>query len=638
MEKTESASRMRSWSAEATKDNNKTSGHKRNSYSSGKYKNSGTNRNSFGNGNRNGNSRRGGGHISNNRKAAPNRKKEIPVPPAGENLRIIPISGVEEIGRNMTVVEYKEEIIIIDCGIQFTDEDTPGVDYILPNIKYLEERKDKIKALVITHGHLDHIGSIPYLIDKLGNPPIYTREFGAILIQKRQEEHPNLPKLNLKIVEKNDSAIKISDNLKVRFFGLTHAIPDSTGIIIETPLGDVVNTGDVRVENKNGVPVENEVRQYEFFKDRNVLLLAMDSTNIDRPGWNISESEVIANIDKIIGSTQGRLTIATFASQVESIIEFVKIAKKYGRKIVVEGRSMKTNIEIVRHLDLVNLDHLIPIDEMEKYPPHKIMILATGAQGEEFAALMRMSNNTHKQIKLTKYDTIILSSSVIPGNEKSVTKLKDNLYRHNAHIITYLDSEVHVSGHGRRGELEWIHKQIPYKFFMPVHGYHYMLKMHAEMARQLGVPEEKMVVPQNGSVVEITPDTSNISIRKERAPYEEMMVEGTVVGDMQNVVIRDRKMLSEDGMFVIIASINTKTGKLKKSPDIISRGFVYLRESQELLGQARLIIKRSVETSTKGMNPINFDYVKERVTKDITKFLVQKTSKKPIIIPVILGV
>ncbi len=634
MEKTDSQPRMRAWSADATAPA-KRRPPSRNRRNNNDSRNTGNN--NSGN-RRSGNRHRPRNGSSDNNRSPRKRQQHVVIPPAGENLRIIPISGVEEIGRNMTVVEYKGDIIVIDCGIQFTDEDTPGVDYILPNIKYLEERKDRIKAIVITHGHLDHIGSIPYLIDKLGNPPIYTREFGSILIQKRQEEHPHLPKLNLKVVDKEGGAIPITEHLKVRFFGLTHAIPDSTGIIIETPLGDIVNTGDVRVENKNGVPVEAEVKQYEFFKDRNVLLLTMDSTNIDRPGWNISEDDVIANIDRIIGSTKGRLTIATFASQVERIIEFIKIAKKYGRKMVFEGRSMKTNMEIVRHLNLVELDHVIPIEEMRNHPPHKIMVLATGAQGEEFAALMRMSNNTHKHIKLTNQDTIILSSSVIPGNERAVTKLKDNLYRHNAHIITYLDSDVHVSGHGRRDELKWIHGQIPYKFFMPVHGYHYMLKMHAEMVRQLGVPDENIVVPENGSIIEIAPDKQKISVRKERAPYEEMMVEGTTVGDMQDVVIRDRKMLSADGMFVIIASINTKTGKLKKSPDIISRGFVYLRESQELLGQARLVIKRSVETSTKGMNPINFDYVKERVTKDITKFLVQKTSKKPIIIPVILGV
>ncbi len=560
------------------------------------------------------------------------------IPPSGDNIRVIPLGGVEEIGKNMTIVEYKDEIVVIDAGIKFTDEETPGVDYILPNIKYLEERKDKIKALVITHGHLDHIGGIPYVIDRLGNPPIYTREFGALLIKKRQEEFQHLAPLNIKIVEANDGALPLSPNLKVRFFGLTHSIPDSTGVIIETPYGDIVNTGDVRIDNVDGVPTEKEIEQYAFFKDRNVLLLAMDSTGIERPGFSLSETAVIATIDKIVAGVPGRVLIATFASQVERIIEFIKMGKKYGKKIIVEGRSMKTNVDIIKHLSLTEVDHIISIEEAENYPSHKIMILSTGAQGEEFAALMRMSNKTHKHIRLNKTDTIILSSSVIPGNERAITKLKDNLFRHDARIITYLDSDVHASGHGKRGELEWIHHRIPYKFFMPVHGHHYMLKMHAEMAHTvIGTPVENIVVADNGTVIEITDGGTKITTLKEKAPSDDMMVEGFTIGDIQEVVIRDRKLLAEDGMFVIIATINAKTGKLKKSPDIISRGFVYLRESQDLLQEARMLIKKTVETTTAGMNPINFDYVKSNVTDAVSRFLFQRTAKKPIVIPVVLG-
>jgi len=559
------------------------------------------------------------------------------IPPAGENIRVIPLGGVEEIGKNMMMIEFKDEIIVVDAGVQFSDSETPGVDYILPNIKYLEENRHKIRALVITHGHLDHIGGIPYLIERLGNPPIYTREFGALLIKKRQEEFPHLAPLDIKIIDANDGAIPVTQHLKVRFFGLTHSIPDSTGIIIETPYGDIVNTGDVRVENMDGVPDPKEVKQYAFFKDRNILLLTMDSTGIDRPGFSISESVVIKTIDEIVGGVPGRILIATFASQVERIIEFIRMGKKYGKKIVIEGRSMKTNVDIIKHLDLVELDHIVPVEDIDKYPPNKIIVITTGAQGEEFAALMRMSNRTHKQIKLNKTDTIIFSSSVIPGNEKAITKLKDNLYRHDPKIITYHDSDVHASGHGKRGELEWIHKQIPYKYFMPVHGHHFMLKMHAELAQNLGVAKENIVVPDNGSIIEIAPGGASITVLKEKVPSDDMMVEGFTIGDMQEVVIRDRKLLAEDGMFVIIATINAKTGKLRKSPDIISRGFVYLRESQDLLQQARMIIKKTVETSTVGMNPINFEFVKSNVTDAVSRFLFQQTAKKPIVIPVILG-
>ncbi len=566
------------------------------------------------------------------------RKVVVPIPPPGDNIRIIPLGGVEEIGKNMTAIEYKGDIIVVDCGMQFSNENTPGVDYILPNTTYLEERKDKIRAVVITHGHLDHIGGIPYLIKQLGNPPIWCREFGAMLIQKRQLEHPHLPPLNMKIISADDGTLPISANLKVRFFGLTHSIPDSTGVIIETPEGDLVFTGDVRVENKNGVPAEKEIKQYEIFKDRKILLLAMDSTGIDRPGWCISESVVIETVDKIVAEAPGRVLIATFSSQVERIIGFIEIARKYGRKVAIDGRSMKTNLEIIKQLRLAEIKHAISVEESNNYPPHKVLILATGAQGEEFASLMRMATGTHKQIKLQRTDTIILSSSVIPGNENAVITLKDNLYRHDAKVITYFDSDVHASGHGKRGELEWIHKQIKYKFFMPVHGYHFMLKMHAELARTLGAPRENIVVSDDGSIIEIEKGGKTIKKLKEKAPATPIMVDGFSVGDVQEVVMRDRQLLAEDGMFVIIASVNSATGRLKKSPDIISRGFVYLRESQALLQETRLVVKRTVEEAAAGMRPINFEYVKNALTENVSRFLFQKTAKRPIVIPVVLGV
>ncbi|MEX2010455.1 MAG: ribonuclease J, partial [Parcubacteria group bacterium] len=435
-----------------------------------------------------------------------------------------------------------------------------------------------------------------------------------------------------------DKAIPITENLKVRFWGLTHSIPDSTGIIIETPYGDIVNTGDVRVDNEDGVPVDKEVEQYKMFKDRNVLLFTMDSTGIEKPGFSPSEKHILKNIDSIVANAPGRVIIATFASQVERIIEFMKTAKRYGKKVVIEGRSMKTNVDIIKHLNLVDLEHIVPIEDIEKYPPNKIMMIATGAQGEEFAALMRMANRTHKFLRLTSTDTVILSSSVIPGNERAIAKLKDNLFRHDSKIITYLDSDVHTSGHGKRGEIEWVHRQIPYKFFMPVHGHHYMLKQHAELAHQLGCPRENIIVPDNGSIIEIQEKGTKLVKLPEKAPSEDMVVEGFSIGDISEVVIRDRKMLAEDGIFVIIVLVNGKTGKLRKSPDIIARGFVYLRESQELLSEARHIIKRSIENATAGMNPINFDYAKNAVNEDVSRFLFQKTSKKPIVIPVILSV
>ena len=568
----------------------------------------------------------------------PMKKPHDIIPPVGEAIRIVPLGGVEEIGKNMTVIEYGNDIIVVDVGIQFTDAETPGVDYILPNVKYLEDRKDRIRAIVITHGHLDHIGGIPYLITRLGNPPIYTREFGALLIKKRQDEFPQLPPLDLRIVEASDKSIPLTSNLKLRFFGLTHSIPDSTGIIIETPYGDIVNTGDVRVENEAGVPAEKEVEQYKMFKDRNILLFTMDSTGIDKPGFSPSESSILKNIDSIVSQAPGRVIIATFASQVERIIEFINTARRYGRKVVIEGRSMRTNVDIIKHLNLVDVSHIVPVEEIEKLPPNKVLMIATGAQGEEFAALMRMSNKTHKYVRLQRSDTIILSSSVIPGNDRAVEKLKDNLYRHDAKIITYLDSDVHTSGHGKRGELEWVHKQIPYKYFMPVHGSHFRLKMHAELAAGLGCPRENIIVPDNGSIIEIREGGKQFMKLAEKAPSDDMVVEGLNIGDISEVVIRDRKMLAGDGIFVVIALVNSRNGRLKKSPDIIARGFVYLRESQELLSEARNIIRRSIESATVGANPIDFDLAKNAVSEDVSRFLFQRTAKKPIVIPVILGV
>ena len=562
------------------------------------------------------------------------------IPPAGENIRIIPLGGVEEIGKNMTVIEYKGDIIVIDMGFQFKDDDTPGVDYILPNTKYLEDRKDKIRGVIITHGHLDHIGGIPYIIDRIGNPPIYTRALTSIMIKKRQEEFPHLPALDLRVVEKEDT-VRLG-NLKVKFFSVTHTIPDSMGIIIDTPYGSLVTPGDIKLDHVDGVPTEAEEKEYSRFKNENVLFLMMDSTNVENPGFSTPERLVHEGLEEIIKNTKNRMIIGTFASQLERIMKIIQISEKYGKKVVVEGRSMKNNIDIAINTGLLKIkkDTIITTEEMEKYPPDKIIALATGAQGDEFAALMRMSNKTHKYFKITPRDTVLLSSSIIPGNEKAVEKLKDNLARQGAKIIHYRSSDVyiHSTGHGNRGELEWLHKKIGAKFFMPVHGNHYRLKLHEELAKNIGMPPENVIVPDNGSIIEIQDGGKKFVKLKESAPGSMMMVDGFSIGDVQELVIRDRKMLAQDGMFVIIASINTSTGKLKKSPDIISRGFIYLRESQDLLQQARLIIKKTVEETTKGMNPINFDFVKANVSDNVGRFLFQKTAKKPIIIPVILGV
>ncbi len=581
----------------------------------------------------------GGRSPRNETKSFP-KKADEKIPPAGDAIRIIPLGGVEQIGQNMTVVEYKDDIIVIDIGFQFQEEFTPGIDYILPNSKYLEERKDKIRAVIITHGHLDHTGGIPYIMPRIGNPPIYTRNLTSLMIRKRQEEFPQLDPLDIRIVEKDDR-IQVG-GLTVKFFAVTHTIPDSMGVIIETPFGNIVNPGDPKLDHVDTNPTDAEEDEYNKFKDMNVLFMMNDSTNIENPGFSTPEKLVHKNLEEIIRNIKGRLIIGTFASQMERMIKIIEIAETLNKKIVVEGRSMKTNIEIATLAGMLKMKKgtIISSQEMESLAPDRIIVLATGAQGEEFAALMRISNKSHKNFKLTKRDTVLLSSSIIPGNEKAVEKLKDNLARQGAKIIHYRTSDVYIhgSGHGNKGELEWMLRKIHPKFFMPIHGNHYRLKLHAELAESIGIPEDHMLVPDNGTIVEIRENGTKLVRLKEKAPSGMVLVDGFSVGDIQEVVLRDRQMLAQDGMFVLIASINTTTGKLKKSPDIISRGFVYLRESQDLLQQTRYIIKKTIEDSVAGQHPINFDYVKQVVADNVSKYLFQQTAKKPIVIPVLLGV
>lgn len=564
-------------------------------------------------------------------------EKPVPQLEAG-NIRIIPLGGVEEIGRNMTAIEYGDDILIVDCGFQFREDDTPGIDYILPNTRYLEERRDKIRGLFITHGHLDHIGGIPYVIDRIGYPPLYTRLLTSIMIKKRQEEFPNLKPLTIHEVEENETVR--AGKLKVRFFSVTHTIPDSMGIIIETPHGSIVATGDLKLDHVNGVPTEEEEKEWAIFKDQNVLLLMADSTNCEEPGFSLPERMVRKNMEEVISSVKGRLIIGTFSSQLERIIHIIETAANCGKYVLVEGRSMKVNIEIVKQLGMLKVPEktFISAAELESLPDNKILVLATGAQGDEFAALMRIAMKTHKTIKIKPSDIVLLSSSVIPGNERSVQKLKDNISRQGAKIIHRKTMDIHASGHANRDELVWIHMRVNPRFFMPMHGYHYMLRTHAEIAKACGRSENDVIVPDNGTVIEIRDEGQTLVRLKEKAPNSLRLVDGFSIGDIQEVVIRDRSVLAQEGMFVIIATVNPKNGRLRKSPDIISRGFVYLRENQELLSQTRLIVKKTIEDTTRGMQPVNFDYVKNNVTDAVARFLFEKTNKRPIVIPVVLGV
>ena len=572
---------------------------------------------------------------------APIQKKAadyFPDPVTDNVVRVVPLGGVEEVGRNMFAVEVGNDIYVCDVGFQFVSEDaSPGVDYVLPNTKYLEKNQDRVRAVFITHGHLDHIGGIPFLMNRFGNPPIYTQNLSAVMIQKRQEEYPEMPKPNLVVVEPG-SVHTIGDH-RVKFFPVTHSIPDSMGISIETPHGNVVATGDLKLDHVDGIATEAEQKKWaELGRDNNLLFIA-DSTNAEKDGFSIPEKRVHDTLEDIIKTVNGRLIIGTFASQFERMIRIIQAAERLGKKIVIEGRSIRTNLEIAEKTGLLKVAKgtVIPAQEIGDYPPDKIVILSTGAQGEEFAALMRIATKQHKFITLTERDTIVLSSSVIPGNEIAVQKLKDNLYRNGVTLIHYRSSDVHSTGHGNTGELVWINKQVGAKFFMPAYGYHSMIRCHARAVEQSGFPKENIILADNGMVIDMV-DGERLAIHKDKVPSAPLIVDGFAIGDMQEVVIRDRQALAKDGMFVIIATVNLKTGKLRKSPDIISRGFIYLRESQDLLNQARLLIKKTVEDSTRGMNPVDLDFVKNQLTETMAGYLFTRTNKAPMVIPVLIGV
>lgn len=551
-------------------------------------------------------------------------------------IRIIPLGGVEEIGRNMTIIECGNDIVVIDAGLEFPVEETPGIDYIIPNTKYLESRKHKIRALIISHGHLDHTGAIPYIMDMIGNPTIYTTKLTKAMILRKQEEFPHATKLRIEEVRSGDK-IKLGA-LAARFFDITHTIPDAIGIIIETHIGNIIYPGDFKIEtDAKGNPLQ--IDSYVKIGKENNLALLLESTNAEVPGFSIPEKTVQRNLEKIISEAKGRVITGTFSSLLERIIELIKIAEKYDRKVVIDGFSMKTNVEIAKELGYFKPKEnaIISVERINDYPPEKILAICTGAQGEENAALMRIANRRHKHIKIQKEDTIVLSSSIIPGNERSIQNLKDNLARQGAKIIHYKVADVHASGHAYQEELKMMTKMINPKFLIPIHGYYFMLKNNADLAESIGMRAENIVPPlRNGSIIEVT--KNKIRTLKESAPANYVMVDGLGVNDVKEIVLRDRQMLAQDGIFVIITVIDSQTGKVKNSPDIISRGFIYLRESQELLKQTRQLIKKTVEDATGKMHPINVTYVKDLLKERVGKFLFQKTKRRPMVLPVLLEV
>ena len=514
-------------------------------------------------------------------------------------LRIIPLGGCEEVGRNMMVIEYvapgkphNGDIIIIDMGLQFPEENMPGIDYIIPNITYLLPRRKNIRGVIITHGHYDHIGAIPHLIPRLGEKiPIFGTDITNAIIQKRQEDYkePRI-KLNLKtITTKTKLAL---GPFQIEFFGVGHNIPGALGLVIKTSVGTVVHSGDFKLDTKSDIAGKTEIDKIKALGKRNILLLMSDSTNAREPGHQFSEQEIKTELEEIIRKAKGRLIIGTFASLLGRLNHIIQLAEKHKKKVVIEGRSMKINIEIGRQLGYIkyNPKTIIPVQEIHKYPPRKIMILATGAQGEDKAVLMRIVNREHRFLQIEPGDTVVFSSSVIPGNERTVQNLTDKLYRDGAEVINYRMMDVHAGGHAKQEDLKQMIRMVKPRYLMPIEGNHSFLKIHAKIAAADGFNPEHIIIPDNGQVVEIK--DKKVSLTKEYAPANYVMVDGLGVGDVQEIVLRDRQMLSEDGIFVLIAVVDSQTGRVKGSPDIISRGFVYLRESKELLRETRrLIIK-----------------------------------------------
>lgn len=599
-----------------------------------------------------GNSNKGNKRRRNNHRSTPNavhhqrtgvkssQKKPTMPELAPGDIRVIPLGGVEQVGQNMNIIETNDDIFIVDIGIQFSSEtETPGVDYIIPNIKYLLDRKEKIRGVFVTHGHLDHIGAFPYIIDQLDYPKVYCALLTKWMIDKRNSEFPHLKKLDYEVVKAGDR-ITVGNNIKVQIFHVTHSIPDAIGFSFETPQGNIILAGDTKLNHREGIVAQVEIDAYTKLSrpgQENLLFLS-DSTGAEQPGWSKNEDDIIENIIELIAESKSRVFLGTFASQIARITRIIEGAHKYGKKVVLEGRSMKNNVDICLKSGIWTPPKgvFVSPDEAQALPPDKVVYLLTGSQGEEFAALMRISTKKHPKIKFNERDTVILSSSVIPGNDGSVRKLKDNLSRHGLRIVQYQTSDVHASGHGNLGELLWIQKSVGAKFFMPVHGYHSMLRAHAQsVIEENGLKKEHVIIPDNGSIIDINKE--KFTVHKQKAPNNISVVEGFRVGDIQDVVVRDRKTLTKEGIFVVIASIDPKSGKMRKSPDIISRGFVYLRDSQELIQGARNIIKQSITKNAKGENPVDFELVKKRLVDDLSRYLVQNTGKRPIVIPVVLG-
>ncbi|MDA1335088.1 MAG: ribonuclease J [bacterium] len=555
---------------------------------------------------------------------------------SADTLRIVPLGGVEQVGKNCMFLEYGDDIMIIDMGLQFPEENTPGIDFIIPNVAYLKANKKKIRGAIITHGHYDHIGAIPYMSADLGAPPIYAMRFTKAIIEKRQGDYTHLPKLNM-IEFKAEDKLKMG-RFEIDFFHVNHTIFDTVGVAIKTPVGTVCHTADFKFDD---YPVGDVPADYEKIKkiaERDVLLLMSDSTGAERPGHSISERDIEGNLEDIFKNSKGRIMVATFASLISRIQQLIDLAQKHGRKVAIDGYSMKSNVALATELGYLKIPKGIMVDvkHINDYKDHEVLFLCTGAQGEGGAVLMRVATREHRFIRLHEGDTVVFSSSVVPGNEQSVQKLKDVIYREGAEVFHYQMMDIHAGGHAQQEDLTKMIELMKPKFFAPIHGHYFMLKLHTKLALAAGIPQKNIVIPENGRVIGLKADS--IVLTNEEVESNPVFIDGLGVGDVKEVVLRDRQMMAEDGMFVVIVLVDEKTGKVRGSPDIISRGFIYLKESGELLRETRFRIKKLTEDVTVKMHPLNVQYLREELREKIGQFLYKKTERRPVVLPVVIEV
>ena len=549
-------------------------------------------------------------------------------------LKIIPLGGLHEIGKNITVFEYENEMIVVDCGLSFPEDDMLGVDLVIPDITYLEQNINKIKGLVITHGHEDHIGSIPYFLKKI-NVPIYATKLTAGLIKNKLEEHKLVN--STKLIEVNQGqTINLGKNFKVEFIRSSHSIPDSVMLGITTPAGTILHTGDFKVDF---TPIDGKLMDLGRIAElghEGILALMSDSTNSERKGFTMSEKSVGDVFDKLFLHCTKRIVVATFASNVHRVQQIVNCAIKYGRKIAVCGRSMINMITTARELGYIDCPEnlFIDIDMIKNYPDEQLVIITTGSQGETMSALTRMAAGEHRKVKITPNDLIIISATPIPGNEKYVSKVIDDLMQIGAEVVYSSLEDVHVSGHACQEEQKLIIALAKPKYFIPVHGEYRQLIAHSETAQSMGIPKENIIMMQNGKILEINEEGAAFT---GIVPNGRVLVDGLGVGDVGNIVLRDRQHLSQDGLIIIVLTMDSGTGEVVAGPDVISRGFVYVRESENLMEEVKSVVRHEIKKcEEKGVR--DWATIKSTVRDNLKDYVFTKTKRNPMIIPIIMEV